>query len=346
MIDEIFVFDNVVHMHDMSDANLRQDVPDAEWARAGLLGLGELFRHVAPNDLDHRKAVSVDEMYEAVFLESPTDLAMAQVVPIFDWFKDWWAPVRLNYELARAYPERVLFCGGVDPNWRGLDQALRDMEFQVKEWGAVSMKFYSGHEEGTWRCDDRELAYPLYEKAQQLGINVLQFHKGNPFGLQNVESTRPNDLQAAARDFPDLTFVVHHLALPYFDEMVNIAARFPNIHLALSAMINFILISPRMVQERLGRLLMEVGSGKLIWGSEASLGGPPRAYLEAVMALEIPDDLRVGYGFPQFTREDKRKFLGENFARLMGIDLEQKKRELYGSAEAVGARAKAGVAAP
>lgn len=345
MIDEIFVFDNVVHMHDMSDANLRQDVPDADWARAGLLGLGELFRRVAPNDLDHRKAVSVQEMYEAVFVESPTDLAMAQVVPIFDWFRDWWSPVRLNYELARTYPDRVLFCGGVDPNWRGVDQAIRDMEFQVKDWGAVSMKFYSGHEEGTWRCDDRALAYPLYEQAQQLGIRVLQFHKGNPFGLQNVETTRPNDLQAAARDFPDLIFVVHHLALPYFDEMVNIAARFPNIHLALSAMINFILISPRMVQERLGRLLMEVGSDRLIWGSEASLGGPPRAYLEAVMALEIAEDLRVGYGYPQFTREDKRKFLGENFARLMGVDLAAKKRELYGSPDVVGARAQVSVRA-
>ncbi|MBV9598873.1 MAG: hypothetical protein JOZ87_18680 [Chloroflexi bacterium] len=104
-------------------------------------------------------------------------------------------------------------------------------------------------------------------------------------------------------------------------------------------MINFILISPRMVQERLGRLLMEVGIDKLIWGSEASLGGPPRAYLEAVMQLEIPEDLRIGYGFPQFTRSDKQKFLGENFARLMGIDIAAKKRALYGSDGVVGARA-------
>ncbi len=29
---------------------------------------------------------------------------MAQVVPVFDWYDDWWAPVELQAEFARAYP--------------------------------------------------------------------------------------------------------------------------------------------------------------------------------------------------------------------------------------------------
>ena len=328
MIDDIFVFDNVIHLHDMSAANTRPDRPDAEHARAQFLGMGEYFRQVAPNPLDHATRTAAEDMYELVFVQSPTDLAMAQVVPIFDWFKDWWAPIELQYAMAQAYPDRVLFCGGVDPNYRGLDDALRSLEFQVREMGACSIKFYNAHVQGSWRCDDRELAYPIYERAQALGIRVLQFHKGNPFGMQNVEDVRPNDLQAPARDFPDLTFVIHHLANPYFDEVVSIASRFPNVYLALSATINFILVAPRLIQERVGRLLMEVGADKLLWGSEASLGGPPGPYLKAVMELEIPEDLRVGYGYPQFTREDKRKFLGTNFARLLGIDVEAKKHAL------------------
>jgi hypothetical protein len=35
----------------------------------------------------------------------------------------------------------------------------------------------------SWRCDDPEVAYPLYEKAQELGVNLLQFHKGLPFAV-------------------------------------------------------------------------------------------------------------------------------------------------------------------
>ena len=49
------------------------------------------------------------------------------------------------------------------------------------------------------------------------------------------------------------------------------------------------------------------------------------------MKLEIPEDLRDGYGYPQITREDKEKILGLNFARMMGIDVEAKIAELGGN---------------
>lgn len=267
-------------------------------------------------------------MYSMVFVEAPTDMAMAQVVPLFDWYKDFFAPVYAQHAMAVAYPERVLFCGGVDPLYRGLSDALEQIEYQVKELGASSMKFYNGHIPHSWRCDDEQLAYPLYEKCRELGITVLQFHKGVPIGLQNVEELRPNDLQAPARDFPELDFVVHHLALPYFDELVNIAQRFPNIYLSLSGTLNYAIIAPRQVQDRLGRLLMEVGVEKLLWGSEAALLGSPAPYLEAFMKLEIPEDMQEGFGYPQITREDRELILGKNFARLMKIDPRTKLREL------------------
>src|SRR5438105_9266251 len=185
-------------------------------------------------------------------------------VPIFDGFKAFVAPVRAQHELAQKYPGRVLFCGGVDPLYRGLDDALDQLVLQVKDMGATSIQFYSGHSPKSWRCDDEKLAYPMYEKCRELGIKVLQFHKGIPFGTQNVEDLRPVDLQAPARDFPDLTFIIHHLAVPYFDEVVSIGARFPNVYLALSSNIGLYVLAPRLVQEQLGRLLAEVGVDKLL----------------------------------------------------------------------------------
>lgn len=44
--------------------------------------------------------------------------------------------------------------------------------------------------------------------------------------------------------------------------------------------------------------------------------------------MEIDEELQDKYGFPQVTEEDKRKVLGENQARLFGIDIEKKKIEL------------------
>ena len=71
-----------------------------------------------------------------------------------------------------------------------------------------------------------------------------------------------------------------------------------------------------------------VGSEKLCYASDAALSGGPAPYLRAFMELEIPDDLCDGYGYPQITRRDRQNILGLTFARLMGIDVEQKAREL------------------
>jgi hypothetical protein len=46
------------------------------------------------------------------------------------------------------------------------------------------------------------------------------------------------------------------------------------------------------------------------------------------MDLQIPADLRDGYGYPQITREDKELILGRNFAELMGIDIDARRGAL------------------
>jgi uncharacterized protein len=332
VLDGIFIFDNVIHVYDMSDANLRTDRPDARYAREQLLKSGRYGRTAIPSStIDFARRWTIEDVYSMVFVDAPTDMAMAQVVPLFEWYEDLFAPVHTQHAMAEAYPDRVLFCGGVDPLHRGLPAALDEIEHQIVTLGARSMKFYNGHVPESWRCDDEGLAYPMYEKCLDLGVTVLQFHKGTPIGLQNVEELRPTDLQAAARTFPQASFVVHHLALPYFDELVNMAARFPNIYISLSGIINYCLIAPRRVLHLLGRLLMEVGVEKVLWGSEAALLGSPGPYLEAFMKLEMPADLREGWGYPPISRRDRELILGENFARMMNIDIAAKTQELVGS---------------
>jgi predicted TIM-barrel fold metal-dependent hydrolase len=330
MIDDIFVFDNVIHVHDLSDDNVREDRGDARAGRDSIVAIGVATRLPAYNEggYEFTRRWGLEEMYDLVFVQAPTDMAMAQVVPLFEWFKDFFSPIATQHAMAQRYPERVLFCGGVDPLQRGLQDALDQLDHQVLELGAASIKFYNGHAPESWRCDDERLAYPLYERCRDLGVRVLQFHKGFPFGLMDLQALSPLDLQQPARDFPEMTFVIHHLAAPYFEEVVNIAGRFPNIHLALSGNINYYTIAPRLVQKQLGRLLMEVGADKLLWGSEAAIAGGPAPYLKAFMELEIPEDLQRGYGYPQITLDDKRKILGENFARLMDVDIGEKRREL------------------
>jgi predicted TIM-barrel fold metal-dependent hydrolase len=333
VLDGMLVFDNAIHVYDASDKNVRDERTDSRYSRDWLTQLGGLagWPGIDKPAEELRRRWTIEEVYDLVFVQSTTDLAMVQVVPMFEWYRDMFAPVETQHAMAAKYPERVIFCGGVDPLNPDVDTALAALDYQINTLGARSIKFYNGHADGGWRCDDRELAYPLYDKCLELGVDIVQFHKGVPFGMQPVEYLRPVDLQAAARDFPEMRFIIHHLALPYFEECVSVASRFPNIYLSLAGNINAYYIAPRQVQTQIGRLLLEVGPDKLLWGSDAALLGPPQPYLDAILELEIPEDLRDGYGYPQFTREDKEKFLGLNFARMLGIDVEAKKSELSGS---------------
>jgi predicted TIM-barrel fold metal-dependent hydrolase len=327
MIEDIFVFDCVIHCVDMSDANTRGT--EGAFGREAMAGVSAAFRvPESEQGVDRfEKAWSTEAMYDLVFTRSPTDMAMAQAVPIFDWYNEGFAPVAAQHALAEAHPDRVLFCGGVDPNYHG-DGVHDEIERQITELGAVSMKFYNGHVRDSWRCDDERIAYPMYQQILDLGVDVVQFHKGIPFANQPMAPLSPLDVERAAIDFPDMRFVIHHMALPYFDEAISIAGRHPNVYLALSGTLNLLLFAPKLVQTHVGRMLGEVGVHKLLWGSEAALAGGPAPYLKAFMEMEIPDDLREGYGMPQITREDKERILGLNFAELMGIDVEAKRREL------------------
>jgi predicted TIM-barrel fold metal-dependent hydrolase len=212
-----------------------------------------------------------------------------------------------------------------------VEGAVEEIERQVTEWGSIGFKFYQAHRKGlSWRADDERIAYPLWEKCLELGITNVQFHKGAPFGNENVEDLRPNDIQKAAADFPELTFVLHHFGIPYIEETINIAGRFPNVWLALSAWINMYPIMPQECLHWIGKALLFVDPKKLIYGSEAFVWPNLQAYIDLFLDMKMPEQLQEGYGYPEITDDVKRMIIGENAARLFGIDIEAKKRELYG----------------
>jgi uncharacterized protein len=326
---DVFVFDNVVHMYDLSDDNIGRS--DGALDRAYHLGLGDARRPAGQEKIygdgnpftSFARRWNENDLGRLLFEDSSTDMAMAQAVVLYDVYKKGFAPVQAQYDFARAYPDRVLFCGGVDPLYPSLQGALEDMEQQVRELSARSFKFYNAHLGKSWRCDDPKLAYPLYEKGRELGIKIFQFHKGFPITRARLEDLSPLDIQQAALDFPDLTFAIHHLGLPYFEETVYIAARFPNVVLVLSGTMHLPLIAPWQFKDYMGRLLRDVGSERLLWGSEAPMLGNPQPMLEWFWNMQIDRELQERYGYPEITEQDKRNILGENQARLFGINTKQ-----------------------
>ena len=90
------------------------------------------------------------------------------------------------------------------------------MERQVKELKIDAWKMYTGAELGekAWFLDDEKVAYPFWERTQKLGIKNLCVHKGLPLGAFNEKACTPLDLEKAAKDWPDLNFIVYHSGYP------------------------------------------------------------------------------------------------------------------------------------
>ncbi|HEX5882433.1 MAG TPA: amidohydrolase family protein [Actinomycetota bacterium] len=278
---------------------------------------------------DFLRQWTVDEIDEMVYRQSSTDLLCAMPLPLTDLFRDGLSPWEECAELASRRPDRTVFWGSVNPleGRRALDL----MERQVGEFGAKAFKFYNvRYDYGRpfpWRMDDPQVAFPVFEKAQELGVNLIGVHKGVPLGPQPIEATQTWDMDGAAANFPDINFVIFHVGLPFIDEVCWQLIRHPNLYASIAATLNFIVRAPRQFAEVLGKLLFWCGEDKIIYGSETPIWQPQWA-LEAFWDFQLPQDLVEGYGYPQLTEQAKRKILGENLLRLHGMDVEETRARL------------------
>lgn len=333
MIGDAFVFDCVAHVFNFEKSNALGS-PGEMFSNhlyafhAALTPSGET---VLPPEsfLRNWRPEEIDEM---VFGQSDTDMLVAMPLPLTDLYQDGLSAWERCTELARLRPDRTVFWGSVNP-LEG-KRALDLMERQVNEFGAKAFKFYNVRydygEPFPWRMDDPKVAFPVFEKARELGVKVIGVHKGVPLGPQPIEHTQTWDMDGAAAAFPDINFVIYHVGLPFIDEVCWQLIRYPNLYASLAATINFIVRAPRQFAETLGKLLFWCGEDKIIYGSEAPIFHPQWA-LKAFWEFEIPEDLQQGYGYPALTEQAKRKILGENLLRLHGIDLAQAKARVAAS---------------
>jgi uncharacterized protein len=268
-----------------------------------------------------------------VFDESDTDMLVAMPLPLTDLFEDGLSPWKRCVELRDENSDRTVFWVTVNP-LEGR-KALEQMEIQVNEYGAKAFKFYNVRydygEPFPWRMDGPKVAFPIYEKAQELGINLIGVHKGVPLGPQPVEATQTWDMDGAAANFPEINFVIFHVGLPFIVETYWQLIRYPNLYASIAATINFVVRSPRQFAEWIGKLMFWCGEDKIIYGSETPIWHPKWA-LDAFWDFEIPQDLVEGYGYPQLTERAKRKILGENLLRLSGMDAQETRQRLNGAA--------------
>jgi hypothetical protein len=126
---------------------------------------------------------------------------------------------------------RFIGFASVDPH---KESAVADLEHAVKDLGLRGLKLSPSTQE--FYPNDAELVYPIYEKAQSLGIPIV-FHAGLSWEPRaKAKYAQPIHLEDVAYDFPDLNIVIAHFGWPWVLEAVMLALKYPNVYMDTSCL--------------------------------------------------------------------------------------------------------------
>ena len=154
----------------------------------------------------------------------------------------------------------------------------------------------------------------------------------------------PRDVLKAAKDWPQLNFIVYHSGfrgfqplrmrepqnpdpqyVPWISEIIKTLKEHPeirNVYFELGSTFGQTsAYAPVVCMHMLGQMLqVPGGEDRILWGTDSIWGGSPQNQIERLRRFKIRDDLVEKYHYPQLTPAIKEKIFGLNAARLFHVD--------------------------
>lgn len=336
MLDGTFVVDGVAHGVDLSERNWNDPRVARPFAEHGYSGLHARWvppgepQWVMPRDRYLAgEPADPEVLASSFFAESRTDAVIYHGVPLFGTFKEGLSPFDVGLRMRDRYPGRVELFG---PIWPLAPNALEEVD-RFAELGCKGIKIYpSDVYEGeirSIRMDDPEVVYPLIQRAMDRGMRVVSVHKALPLGPVPIDPFRVEDMVDVFLTFPDMWIEVVHGGVAFLEETTMQLAHYRNALVNLEGTSALLTIMPRRFLDILGAFLAVGAEDRIIWGTGCS-AVHPQPLLERFWRLEIPEEMQEGYGVPPLTAEVKRKIVGGNIVRVLGLDVEQMRRTFAG----------------
>jgi predicted TIM-barrel fold metal-dependent hydrolase len=215
------------------------------------------------------------------------------------------------------YPERLYLECNVGPILRrGVEHAIWELEYLVKERDARLCKVYAPEDEGP--LNDPRL-WPFYEKACELDI-PLTIHTGMSYVVpQPSKYTLPILLDDVLLAFPALKIIAYHMGWPYAEELMGLAGKHRNLYLSLSGVIGWFARAPYRGYHMIGESLQWVGPDRIVMGLDLPFDDTKRV-VDYVRNLEMPEELQEKWGYAPITDEVRANILGLNLAKLARIE--------------------------
>lgn len=320
MLGDMIIADAVVHGYNWTPENFA--IPASAVGANGTAAFHRFMSGDDPSQLQAHEFLrnwGVDELEEALFLESPLDIVAHHGTPLWDMYKDGLADTEKGFELRRRNPDRVLVYAAVNP-FHG-EKALREIE-EYAERGANAIKVYAArYQDGRTYAqplDDPEFGFPFIQKVLDCGIRIIGTHKVIPIGPVKSGPFGMFDIPTVCTTFPEMQFEVVHAGFAFVEETAFLSS-LSNCWLNLEASASLIFRAPRRFAEFFGAFLQRGFTDRIMFGSGCTFTHPAPS-IQAILDFEMPEDLVEGYGYPAMTDAIKRGVLGGNFLRLHGID--------------------------
>ena len=330
---EIFVVDGHMHLWDASPENWRNQYGEG-WIRC----FYDYQTALSPSEyvwpFEKFCKYGEDTLVDDLFVKGYVDVGIFNSTYLREFYTRGFNTHQQNNVLKEKYPDRFILCGSFDP--REEEAGLDELRQMVEEYPIQGLKLYTAEwRNGSkgWRLND-PWAYKYLELCETLGVRNLHIHKGPTVYPLNRDAFDVHDVDYAATDFPGLNFIVEHIGLPRLDDFCWIATQEKNVYAGMSVAMPFIHPRPKYFAEIVANLLFWVGEDKILFGSDYAIWHP-KWIIEKFMAFSLPEEIAEEYGV-QLSLEIKRKILGENAARLYGINIAAHRERL--ARDKIGAR--------
>jgi hypothetical protein len=298
--------------------------------------------------------------FKEVYLDSDTKVALLTNSPS-DIPGDWFIPQEQVFETRErvnreAGSKRMLAHYTITPGqdgWLdGIDRAIAELKPDSWKGYTVGDNTHKDTSHYPWHLDDEKLIYPAYEKFAKSGIKNVCIHKG--LFAPQVETQFPKlveyadvrDVAKAAKDWPQLNFIIYHSAyrhiggdpavawaefeqtgrISWVSELAEIPEKYgvTNVYGDLGQLFAFsTVVNPKLAAALMGTLVKGLGEDHVIWGTDAVWTGSPQWQIEGLRRLEIPEDMQQKYGFKPLGPADgpvKTAIFGKNVARLYAFE--------------------------
>jgi uncharacterized protein len=189
--------------------------------------------------------------------------------------------------VVRQYPDQFIGFASVDP-WKGA-WAVQELERSVRDLGLRGLKLHPTTQ-AFYPNDTR--FYPLWAKCAELDIPIIS-HSGQTGvgartpggGGYKLKYAHPMLLDDVAADFPELTIIMAHPAVPWQEEQLAVAMHKGNVYVDLSGW------SPKYFRPILVQYMGSLIQDKVLFGSDYPMLMPDR-WLSDFEKLELKPEVR------------------------------------------------------